>query len=530
MAIFKRIIFSIFFVSGCLFWIFWIFSQKSYFVILPITYDHCNHPRIEIKVGNSSTSAEIRVGSRFPLFLDKELLSNIDKQLLGTEEWHDLQGNHHKDHSYLIPTIQIGNLSIKNITAIETHSEENVAIGMGLGKEYNLFLDFPHSKVIACDSFAQIKKKGLADNNWIQIPFDLNRAGAVFLFETDLGSKKLALATTIHQNILRPSLTERKSSYCFSTFSIKEVNFGTATFQAFDLPDQLCEIDGFIGMDFLREHAIYLDFANKQAYIEPPQDYFEHFPVFFDESNTPHLTVCIEDSTYSFVMDLGLSFSFSLHQDLLKTIQKSSSGTTDWSDFRGKKYEAPKYRIPKINIGNLSFIDTLVVQERKDFYESTALYGAPHYPIGAVGASILEKYNLFLDFPHNNVYASKTLSQLQAKGLFSNYFLQLSFYIDDGNIILPIALGNTVRRLILDTGATYTVMRKELQEEISDFCIAGHSFGKRSILFIDIHPRLNFDGCLGMDFLCEYPLFIDYCNKFIFIDLAKSQIPAFGEK
>jgi hypothetical protein len=37
-----------------------------------------------------------------------------------------------------------------------------------------------------------------------------------------------------------------------------------------DFTSQLSNIDGFLGVNFLKKHAIYIDCAHKVAYIEPP--------------------------------------------------------------------------------------------------------------------------------------------------------------------------------------------------------------------------------------------------------------------
>jgi hypothetical protein len=47
----------------------------------------------------------------------------------------------------------------------------------------------------------------------------------------------------------------------------------------------------------------------------------------------------------------------------------------------------------------------------------------------------------------------------------------------------------------------------------------GHDFGERRIVAVDVSSQFNFDGYLGMDFLREHSMFIDYSNKLIFIDL-----------
>jgi hypothetical protein len=87
--------------------------------------------------------------------------------------------------------------------------------------------------------------------------------------------------------------------------------------------------------------------------------------------------------------------------------------------------------------------------------------------------------------------------------------------------LLSIETDTGTYRLMLDTGSTSTAIRAPHSAITEKFCIMGHDFGERPIKALDVNPRLEFDGFLGMDFFREYPLFIDYSNKVIFIDLQK---------
>jgi|GEM_PF-5499691 len=55
------------------------------------------------------------------------------------------------------------------------------------------------------------------------------------------------------------------------------------------------------------------------------------------------------------------------------------------------------------------------------------------------------------------------------------------------------------------------------------FVIADHDFGEEEIMALDVHPQFTFDGCLGMDFLSKHPVFIDYRNQYLLIDLADAK-------
>jgi hypothetical protein len=163
----------------------------------------------------------------------------------------------------------------------------------------------------------------------------------------------------------------------------------------------------------------------------------------------------------------------------------------------------------------------VVRQIREDFHINTTLNGTPAQPIGVIGLPVLEKYNLFLDFPHSTIYASNDHLPLQQTGILSQNLLVIPFILHPDGIILSIETDTGVCRLILDTGATHTMIRAPHSNLTTQFRIMGHDFGNRSIIPIELNSQFEFDGCLGMDFLREHPLFIDYHNKLILLDLQK---------
>ncbi len=495
----------------------------GYFSSCPIKYDKYDHPVITVKLQGIICDLEVRVGSRFPLFLSKKTLDQIDKKPQGTVQWHDINGQESESLSYLIPKMKIGDLTLKNILANQALEEENSVLGKCLGGEFNLFLDFPHSRIIACDTFSRLQSRKLADSHWVRVPFELKRGGIVLQVNTDLGLCKLAINTTSTFTLIRPSRVPSGKSPISSIFSIGEQNFGEITFQSVDLPDGLSEIDGFIGMDFLKNHAIYLDFTNKTVYIEPPQIYFEYFPITFSPRGIPATNVSIQGNIYSLELDLGSGLPLSLTQEILQNIHKIPYGTAKWSDFKGNKYQSLAYKIPEIKVGNLTFVNVLVNQNREDFHANAALNAPPSQQIGAIGLPILKKYNLLLDFRHSAIYASNSQVHLQQSGLLSKNLLSIPFVLCPDGILLAVETDTGIYRLLLDTAATHTAIRTPHSTSTSQFRLMGHDFGMRSLVPIDLSARFDYDGYLGLDFLREYSLFIDYPNKLIFLDLQKSE-------
>lgn len=498
------------------------FFREGYYSSFAIAYTSYDYPLITIELPNKKCELALRIGSRFPLFLRKETLNEIDKQPQGIAESHGINGINHEAPTYLITKLTVGDLELKNIVAYESDRDEYGILGKFLGGEFNLLVDFPHSRIIACDTFNKLKTKKLVDINWVRVPFEVGPIGIVFNVDTDFGMRKFAINTTSTLSHFRSSVIPSDQPAVSSSLILGGQKFGNLSFNAIDLPEGLNEIDGFIGMDFLKEHGIYFDYSHKIAYIEPLREYFERIPVTFNNCMNPIIDVSIQDRTYPFKLDLGISVPFSAREDILQNIYKDKYGTYKWYDFRGARYESPLYTIPEIKIGGLTFSRVLAKQDNEDFNINVTLKGPPLYSPGVIGLPILEKYNLFLDFSHAAVYASNDSLSLQKRGLLSQNLLAIPFTLHRDGIILSINTDVGTYRLILDTGATGTLIRAPHPTSTEQFRIMGHDFGKRSVMPFDLFPECTFDGLLGMDFLREYPLFIDYVNKIIFIDLQKN--------
>ena len=498
--------------------------SRSYYRHFAVNYDKYDYPLIAAELQNNNCLLVVRVGSRFPLLLRREVLEGINKRAIGTEILHGVDGRQHEMPSYLIPQLKVGDLVLENVIACQSEEEDHGILGKFLGEEFNLFLDFPHSRIIACDTFEKLLAKELVSKDWISVPFEVCRAGVVFCVDTDFGAFRLAINTTSTFSHLSALLVPSKTSYVSSTFSIGGHQFGSIAFESIDLPEALSEIDGFIGMDFLKEHSVYFDYTHKVAYLAPVERYFERIPITFTKCVDPMIDVCLEDKIHSLKLDLGSSFPFSLRREVLANTHKAKYGSSKWRDFKGTKYESNAYAIPEIKIGNLKFAHVIVNENSEDFYNNVTLSGPPLEGTGTIGLPILKKYNLFLDFPHSAVYASRDHRLLQEAGLLSENLLIIPFAFHPDGILLFIETDEGTYRLVLDTGATRTVIRSPHSAFAEKFCVAGHNFGGRPIMPLDVSPTFDFDGYLGMDFLCEYPVFIDYLNKAIFIDLQKDQM------
>ena len=225
--------------------------STGYYSSVAVTFGRYDYPFITTELQNQSCALVADVGSRFPMSLCREVLDGVlDKQLQGTTTVNNIDGQKCELPSYLIPKLKIGDLELKNVVAYESQ-EDYGTLGKFFGEEFNLLVDFPHSRIIACDTFSKLQAKKLVGKDWVRVPFEMHNAGIVFPVDTDFGTRRLAINTTCTLTHLQSSLIPYDKFFMLSSFILEGQKFGNIRFESIDLPEGLRELDGFIGMDFL---------------------------------------------------------------------------------------------------------------------------------------------------------------------------------------------------------------------------------------------------------------------------------------
>ncbi len=253
--------------------------------------------------------------------------------------------------------------------------------------------------------------------------------------------------------------------------------------------------------------------------------------------------VCVEvqNKSYFLEMDLGSKFQLVLDKHILSKLNKKISETLSGRDFRGHSYETKGYSIPLIKMGNISFTDVLVKEENDDFVKNTTCWVDPntsHLPsnrIGSIGRALLERRNLLLDFYNSTVFISNDVKKLHVDGYNLEEFDRCSFEMGRTGIIVVANTDMGKIRLSLDTGATTSCIRPSFLPNLisekkkcglpcvttSKFEIGGTDFGNVDLCFLDITPELSeIDGILGMNFLDNHVVYIDYENKVLYVKKA----------
>lgn len=255
-------------------------------------------PKTDVIIEGTSYSLIVDLGACLDLSLRADILENLQKEPLESTYSIDIKGNRFLENTYRLPEIRIRNMKIKTPEVHEENpsflvegssiydtsgqspneqlAQKQGRIGRGILGLSNLFMDFQNSVMFACSDLYKRKKEGYDIRKLQPVPFKVLSEGIIFTANTDLGPRRFLLDTGATHSFLKPSLAKNISSvdlypglpcYHSSTFVLGGKDFGAIDLILFEIAPSLGDFDGIIGMDFLKEHIVYLDFAKKEALI-----------------------------------------------------------------------------------------------------------------------------------------------------------------------------------------------------------------------------------------------------------------------
>lgn len=263
----------------------------SYYFLIPVRIDdYWNIPLMQIEINDKNYDVELDLGTKLST-LSKKHLDNIDKDLSETFYGFDLHGKAYGSpiynvskvrlHDFLVPKMKIREESPEFLANSVFYGDAEKLpytgrLGLEVFEGKNFFLDFSRSQIILCKNYKDLARGNYQLKTFTQVPFKLNIMGICFQVETDSGTKTMVLDTGSSRSILRGSSLEEESVKEFQQgmplwhtkkFALGGYDFGERNLGLFKIASVMLEIDGILGMDFLKEHAVYIDMGRHVAYI-----------------------------------------------------------------------------------------------------------------------------------------------------------------------------------------------------------------------------------------------------------------------
>ncbi len=268
------------------------------------------------------------------------------------------------------------------------------------------------------------------------------------------------------------------------------------------------------------------------------QPYYLVIPIeFLNSYQIPCTSIEIEANKYQVEIDLGAKTALSLHKDVLEKMKKKPCGTSRRMDFQGKKYETPLYSISHVKAGHFSLKKVQTQEESQRFVNKAPIIKEKkeNRYAGRIGRNFFAGKNIFLDCSHRVLIACKKLEALEKNGYDTKIMIPVPLKTTVNGIVIEIITDFGTKKFVLDTGTTVSAIRStNLSQqrikcglpvvETAMFSIGGIDFGQRELYLLDINQDFNaMDGLLGMDFLKDHAIYLDFVKEIAYISKNPSE-------
>lgn len=286
---------------------------RSYFYPVKIVdFSAGNIPIIEISSQGKKALVKFDSGT-CEISLFPEFLAHLEKKFIHNEISYGIRGKKYESIIYELPKITIGDITISPINVKEANlefeedtilvrQEPKVSqshlgrIGWAPFYQFNVVLDCKHSILAFCDSLNTLKENGYPIDEWVEVPFELDRGFIEFDAAIDTGALRCILDTGSTCCLLNKTLDGSSNDHMIfnpmhidlkhfeksnphnedimvfdvndryeaSSFKLGQKDFGPIYFRRIKTPGQ---IDAILGMNFVDSSLIFIDFANRKIYF-----------------------------------------------------------------------------------------------------------------------------------------------------------------------------------------------------------------------------------------------------------------------
>jgi hypothetical protein len=235
------------------------------------------------------------------------------------------------------------------------------------------------------------------------------------------------------------------------------------------------------------------------------------------ERNRPFLEAEVNGRKVTLLLDLGGEATIGLLPATADAIGASFTGSTkSVSDAFGKVSRSRRYELAQVTLGGWSLRDV-------EGWEHVDDLSLPSRPVdGILGWRLLEKLGVLVDLPRRRlvlVHGGAAPSSFDPTG-----WTALPIVPTDDGLRADVLVDAKPRRLVLDTGATWSVMKRGGEPtdpgalvdrggvpffRASSVVVGVTELGPLDFAVLDLaHPEG--DGILGFNFFAAHPVWIDW--------------------
>lgn len=264
-------------------------------VVWDIIFDNeFNLPLTTVNLVDQSVVMAVDTGSRAALHLPMDLIYRIPNKSEKSPRIKsmDLSGKINELRIFTVNNLKLNSLifervdvveykpwglsfSRKNITVQDTYTGLNYpVIGLDLFAGYILTLDFPENKIVIAD-VDRNDIPSYIENQWIPLPFHVDNEGVIIEMSDGVKNYNMILdsgasASIIKQQSLLPQtrkITNYAEGYSVVALEINNIHGNQIDAIVLDSLPDCFRADGLVGIDFLKQNRVKIDFKNKKLWI-----------------------------------------------------------------------------------------------------------------------------------------------------------------------------------------------------------------------------------------------------------------------
>jgi hypothetical protein len=300
----KRQLFFLCGIAGIFaFAVWWTWSGSKSSSVLPVVWSSGGIPSIEVSIDEEKQLVKLCSSDKFFLSVNELGYKHLkDTTKVGTVSWHDRCGNSYEAPSYHVKKILVGPIAYSDMVVPgasiqdeeadiiawnnSNHSMENFPktfgeLGLPFFAQTSLLLDLGHDKIIVAKNDELCTKYGLSLDNMKKFSLEPDERGIILKVHSDLGPLRLGINTGATLNLIRSSLVQsvpncsallqkdyRGLSYCLTDLIVNSTTFKHQKMYEVKMSDGITWMDGCLGVEFLKEHLVYIDYPNRVVYIQ----------------------------------------------------------------------------------------------------------------------------------------------------------------------------------------------------------------------------------------------------------------------
>ena len=253
---------------------------------------------------------------------------------------------------------------------------------------------------------------------------------------------------------------------------------------------------------------------------------------FDDKYNLPLIMINYQGEKIQMILDTGSNIALHLPMDLINKIpnKMENSEKIRSVDLLGNITEIKSFVIDRLSLNSFVFNNVKVAEYKKwgliissDQTNKSENTNEDKY---VIGLGLFDGYVLTINYPESNITISNDISTY-----LNPNWIAIPFDLNDEGLVVKLSDGIKNYRMVLDTGATVSIIKEESLSPFSkkltvpennfryiSLEMKGIASDKVKAIIIDSLPdEFQSDGLLGTDFFSKNRVKIDFRNKKMWI-------------